>query len=162
MSIENVPTRQIDPPILERLGKFVVHWSLLEALVSDLFVATISSEIGNLLVVTQSVSASTISGWIRTQISFRQTPPDVDEEIRSILGEYDELRAERNSLVHGLWGTDKSNSGTATVQTVRLDRRVPVVDRLVTATDLDDLVDTTLRIYQRLLAFMDAHKLRHS
>ena len=153
------PTRQIDPPILERLGEFVVVWSLLESMVADLFVATIKSDIGNLMVVTQGVSANTISGWIRTSIEFRYTPPDEARQIREILDEYDKLRAERNALIHGLWGTDKSGPGTALVQTVRLGRRTPIVDRLITVSDLDDLIDVTLGLYAKLLAFMRAHGL---
>ncbi len=130
-------------------------------MVADLFVATIKSDIGDLMVVTQNVSANTISAWIRTTIEFRNTPPEVANEIREILNEYDELRAERNSLIHGLWGTDKSGPGTVMVQTVRLNRNTPIVDRLITTADLDDLIGVTLNLYSQLLALMKAHGLTY-
>ena len=47
MSNDDTPTRQIDPPVLECLGRFVVHWSLLEGMVSDLFVAVVSSDVSH-------------------------------------------------------------------------------------------------------------------
>ena len=125
MSTDQYPTRQIDPQILECLGEFVVVWSLLENVVADLFVATISSDIGNLLVVTKNVSASTISGWVRTMIGVRVTPQETADELRELLNEYDVLRAERNALIHGLWGTNKSGPGTVMVQTMRIGRRPP-------------------------------------
>lgn len=154
-------TRHIDAEILQGLGEFVVFWGLLEAIVADLFVATISSKIDNLQVVTKSVSASTISGWIRTMINIRPTSPEVSAEIASILNEYDGIRAERNALVHGIWGTDKSGPGTAMVQSIRLDRAIPAVDTLITASDLRDLIEAALGLYTRILSFMDANNLAH-
>ncbi|MDP3938239.1 MAG: hypothetical protein Q8R92_08895 [Deltaproteobacteria bacterium] len=154
-------SRPIDPEILQELGQFVVFWGLLEGIVADLFVATISSDIGNLFVVTKSVSASTISGWIRTTINFRKTPEAAREEVTSMLDEYDRLRGERNALIHGMWGTDKSGPGTVMVQTIRLDRAVPAVDTLITASDLRDLIDATLGLYVRVRDFMGTNGLAH-
>lgn len=154
-------SRPIDPEILQQLGQFVVFWGLLESIIADLFVATVSADIGNLLVVTKSVSASTISGWIRTTIEFRHTPIEERAELTEMLNEYDLLRGERNALIHGLWGTDKSGPGTVMVQTTRLDRAIPVVDTLITARDLSDLVDATLSLYSRVRTFMDANRLAH-
>lgn len=147
----------VDPALLARLGTLIVRWSLIEQLLCDLFAATISAPPGPLQIVTQSTSAATVTEWIRTAINVRPTPPETKAEIEDILNDIDEARAERNALVHGLWGTDKSPPGTAMVQTVRLGREPPIRDRLVTAADLDVLVDETLALRQRLFAFLRRH-----
>lgn len=155
------PTRHIDPEILQGLGEFVVVWGLLEGLVQDLFVATVEGKIGPMMVVTSTISASTISNWIRTTIGFRPTPAPLELEIREILNEYDELRGERNALIHGLWGTDRSGPGTVLVQTLRLDRKPPVRGQLVTAADLVELIQLTLSLSDRFRKLLDRHGLAH-
>ena len=89
-------------------------------------------------VVTASVSASTVSDWIRTLLRARHIPNEPPEEIMSLLTDIDRIRGERNALVHGLWRSHVS--GSALVQTVKWDRSEVVKDELVTRTDLDELI----------------------
>lgn len=161
MSESKTPPRHIDPEILQGLGEFVVVWGLLENLVQDLFIATVEGKAGPMMVVTKAISASTISNWIRTTIGFRQTQPDFERAALEFLNDYDELRAERNSLIHGLWVTDASGPGTVLVHTIRLDRRPPVVGRIVTAGDLRELIQETLVVAERLRRLMDTHNIPH-
>ena len=51
--------------------------------------------------------------------------------LEETLTEINELRAERNALIHGVWATT-TEPGTALVQTVRLQRRQVVQGELVT------------------------------
>lgn len=130
---------------------------MLDSVIADLFAAAVSANRGNLLIVTQNVSAATLTDWTRTMVRFRQTPPEAAEFLETIFKEIDTLRPERNALVHGLWGTDRSPEGTVMVQTIRIGRSEPVRDRLVTAAELDALIHDTVTIRQALDAFCREH-----
>ena len=168
MPTDAVKMPQIDPALLERLGCLVVWWAFVETLVADLFVATLTRgnatqpiDPGTLAIVTKNVSQATLTDWIRTMIDVRYTPANEAKKIRDLLNEVDELRAERNALVHGLWGNDRSPPGTAMVQTIRLERREMIHDLLITPTDLDVLIERTLDVIHQLLAFLIRHDLPH-
>jgi hypothetical protein len=88
--------------------------------------------------ITNSVSASTVSGWIRTLLAARYGDDDPPAEIMALLDNVDRLRMERNTLVHGLWSPHVP--GAAEVQTIRWNRREVVKGEIVTASDLDHLV----------------------
>jgi hypothetical protein len=144
-------TRQIEPELLERLGLFIVRWSLVEACVSDLFVLLTGGNPGSMIVVTSSISTSTITDWIRALIETHQkTPHDLVNEINDVLTEVDHLRSERNILVHGLWETT-GPANSVVVQTVRLGRNEIIRGRVVTASDLDSIIDDTLEVTSKLL-----------
>ncbi len=169
MPTNRAGTPQIDPAFFERLGRLIVHWAYVERLIGDLFTATLTAagarqpiDPGSLLVVTQGVSQATLTDWTRTMIEARYTPPDEADELCGVLKEADELRAERNVLAHGLWGTDKSPPGTAMVQTTRLERRDMIRDRLITTADLDDLIERTVSLRNRLGAWLSSHGFRYS
>lgn len=169
MPSDDQETRQIEAELLERLGRVVIGWARVERLVADLFSATLIKsdagqpvDPGSLIIVTQNVSLATLTAWIRTMIEVRQTPDETALEIREMLNEVDELRAERNALVHGLWGTDKSLPGTVMVQTTRLERREMIRDELVTAKDLDHLDNGILRVTKALIQFLSVHSLPHT
>jgi hypothetical protein len=142
-------TREIEPELLQRLGLFMVRFAHLENCLSNLFVKMTGGEPGLMIVVTANVSQTSISDWIRTILEIAHSPHEWANEIRSILDDLDELRAERNTLVHGLWTTD-SAAGSVVVQTVRLDRREIIKGRVLTAADLGILIEEALSIYKRL------------
>jgi hypothetical protein len=158
MTNDDAKVEKIDPSLLIRLGRFVVNWAYLEDFLGDLFAAVVSADPGNLRVVTQNVSSATLTEWIRTTIRFRPTPEESAAELEKLLNEIDELRAERNSLVHGLWGTAEGHSTIALIQTVRIGRREPGRDWAVTTADLDALVDETQNLTFRLVAFLRTHE----
>ena len=151
MSVDSPDTRQIEPELLERLGLFVVRWSFVEKCVSDLFILLTKGDPGSMIVVTSSISTSTITDWIRALIETHQkTPHDLVNEINGVLTEVDHLRSERNVLIHGLWGTD-GPANSVVIQTVRLGRNEIIRGRVVTASDLDSLIDDSLEVTRRLL-----------
>jgi hypothetical protein len=157
MADDNDPTLPIDPALLLRLGRFVVYWAVLEDLVGDLFAATVSADPGNLRVVTQNVSSATLTEWIKTTIRFRPTPEPSLADVEQLTNEIDDLRAERNALVHGLWGTAEGHPSVALIQTIRIGRRTPGRDWAVTAADLDACIHECLQLTSRLRVFLDAH-----
>ena len=159
MSPADPKTRQIEPEFFEKLGRLLQHWALIDAGLVELLAACLHSDPGMTLLLAQTVSGSTVTDWCRKMSRILDTPEDSLRELESILGEIDELRAERNALVHGVWGTDVSGAETILVQTVRLHAAQPVRQRLVTLADLDDLIRETLGIYSQLLAFLRAHGL---
>ena len=142
-------SREIEPELLQQLGLVIVRWSLIEAWVNDLFVAMTEADAASMIVVTTNVSQSSITGWIRTLLDVRQTPPDLAEEIRDVLNEVDEIRNERNAFVHGLWFTT-GPSNSAIVQSTRLERREMVQDVVVTEADLRDMVSRIVHLSGRL------------
>lgn len=113
MPTDGPETRQIEPELLQRLGRLIVEWSYVEILVQDVFAWATGGERGIMNVVTKNVSLGSITGWLRTVANVKNTPPDLYNELLEILDEVDALRAERNALVHGLWGTDASPPMTA-------------------------------------------------
>lgn len=141
-------TRPIEPELLERLGRVVVTWSVIERWISELFIFITKGTPGLMYVVTESISQSTLTGWNRTLLDIVDIPTEILDELRDILNEVDELRAERNMLVHGLWGTS-GPADSVVVQTVRLDRKDIVRDVVITASDLDDLIDRILQLHAR-------------
>jgi hypothetical protein len=168
MPPEQAPTRRIEDVILRNLGELVVVSAYLEHLVGDLFSATLTNtatgaapDPGSLLVVTQNVSPATLTDWIRALLKARPTPPYVLDELKEILNDVDEARRERNALVHGLWGTDHSPAGTATVQTVRVGNSPPIRDQLVTPDDLHALIEQVLDVAERLRLFLAHNGLPH-
>lgn len=152
-------TRQIEPELLQRLGLVVVRWSGLEKWVSELFSFMMKASPGLMYVVTESISQNTLTGWIRTLLDIMETPPAIEAELRDVLNDIDEIRSERNALVHGLWSTT-GPADSVIVQTVRLERREMVRSEVVTAADLDDLIDRMLHAHVRMLAIAKAIGMR--
>ena len=149
-------TREIDPELLQRLGAIVTRWAFVEQCCSDLFTLVSGGNPGTMPIVTSNISNRSVVEWTRTLMDIRYESEDweIDRDAREALADVDELRDQRNALVHGLWGTDKSGPGTAMVQTVRLERATMIRDWLVTSADLDELIDDILDVTARLLSVL--------
>ncbi|KAF0165239.1 MAG: hypothetical protein FD157_1591 [Rhodocyclaceae bacterium] len=107
-----------------------------------------------MLAVTSTTSANTITGWIRAIIgAHKKTPHDLVNEINEALSEVDRLRAERNTLVHGLWVTIGPEN-SAIVQTTNLGRDEIIKELVVTAADLHELINDTLEVGSTLRALV--------
>lgn len=154
-----MPTREIEPELLQRLGLLVVRWAFVEQCVADLFILLTGGLPGTMPVVTANVSNRSLVEWTRTLMDIRYESEDweIDKETREALLNVDELRAQRNALVHGLWGTE-GPANSACVQTVRLDRKEIIQDVVVTAADLDDLIHDILDVTARLLSILKRAK----
>lgn len=135
-------------PLMETFGRFVTQWSILDRLIGYAFVSVAKADSVYSLVFTQSIMASTIQGWLRTTANLHYAQhPDL-AAFNEVLVEIDELRADRNALVHGLWKRGVEPN-TAIVQTIRLERSEIVKSELLTVADVEQLVSDTINLIAR-------------
>jgi hypothetical protein len=132
------PPKPVAAPLLAGLGLVITRWAYIDFLMGEFLSFLLEANPAMMYVVTGNVSASTISDWIRTILAARYIPDDPPAEIMALLTTIDELRAERNGMVHGLW--ERGNvPGTALVQTVRWERTEILKTELTTKGDLKEL-----------------------
>jgi hypothetical protein len=148
------PYDLVDGPVLDALGAFIVRWSYIDRMISSAFVNVLGADRALSYVFTQSTNAATIQGWLRNAIEFRALKYPVEnlKDFQALLTHVDEVRAERNALIHGLWERGPAPN-TAIVQTVRLERSEVLKEELVTLGDLVDLDHDALRIINDLSAW---------
>jgi hypothetical protein len=141
---------EIDPALLEGLGRVVYQWAFVEAVEGMMLAFLVQANWELSQVVTARVSGSTMTGWIRTLVPVRFTDPTTQDRILDLLTRIDEARAERNAFVHGMW-TPGNVPHTAFVTSIRWDRREVMVNRVVGADDLHSLAETIGEIYEELV-----------
>lgn len=159
---DELEARQIEPVFFEKLGRFITRWALIETGLVELLTACLQSEPGMTLLLSQQVSASTLTQWVRTMSQLGNNPKEAVAELEKILDDINVLRTERNALVHGLWVTNASGPGTVIVHTLRLHKTTPTRERLITPAELDALIQQTLELHHRLNNFLVAHGIRPS
>jgi hypothetical protein len=130
----------IDPELRERLGQIVIRWASADSWISALLATIAHADPGAMTLITNNVSASTQSRWIRGLLAFRKNEAVAGARVKELLQRADELRARRNELIHGLWDSTDCEPRTAKVQTINLERSEPLRERLVTVEELDQLV----------------------
>ena len=69
--------REIEPEFLERLGRIVTQWALIEATEGEIVSQLLDADPGGMYVMTQSVSGQTLTNWIRTLEPIRLTHPSL-------------------------------------------------------------------------------------
>jgi len=107
-----------------------------------------------MFIITQNVSASTVSDWIRILTPLHVSDPNTQASLLTLLATVNEIRAERNALVHGLW-REGPEPNTAIIQTIRLDRAEIIKDEFATAADLNDLIQRSTEALIEALALRD-------
>lgn len=142
----------IAPRLYTLLGQAVTRWSYVEAEMNNLLAYLLHADAGSMYVVTQSVAAATVSNWTRvmSEVHFRNHPYIV-EDLHKLLAEIDEIRAERNTYVHGIWSAESEDA--ALVMTMRWERSEVSKDELVTEADLTSLLERTTEVYEALVRF---------
>lgn len=137
----DVPRPQpLHPDLAIALGRVIVRWSALEYWITLLLGTMLRADQAAMSVVGNSVSVSTQSKWIRALLAGKPEEQAAADEINELLRRADDLRAERNEFVHGIWDETNCEPGTALIDTVNLERVEIIRSRLVTPQDLDDLV----------------------
>lgn len=131
-------TRQISPAFYEALGRITTSWSFLEAMMNEFLGYMLKSEPGFVYVISQSVSNSTVIGWIRTTLKLHAFDAGTQQEIVRFLNRADEARAERNVLVHGWW-LDSPDANAVHIRTVRYERKEIIRVEVHTLADLQSL-----------------------
>lgn len=124
----------------QRIGRIAVEWSWVEHLCSDLLAHFCSADPGAMYVITQNVSNSTVTDWLRTIGHIKLSQPDASEALKELLLEVDAARTERNTIVHGTW-LGHTEDGFAIVNTFKWERAEVSKDELYSIADLDDLID---------------------
>jgi hypothetical protein len=130
----------VDPELAAPLGQIIVRWSTLEYLVSMLLGTFLSADQAGMIVITNNIAVSVQSKWIRALMSAHEHEAQHNERVVDLLTRANDLRADRNEYVHGIWTTVDCEPKTALVQTVNLDRSEIIKTRLVTSQDLNELV----------------------
>jgi hypothetical protein len=136
-----------------KLGKIVTRWTMVEKMLSLLLGTVLSADQAAISVVANAISSSTQSKWIRILLSSSGTDENQSKLVLDLLTRADDLRQERNELVHGVWDPTGCEPNTALVETINLDRSETIRTRLVTPHDLDDLlreIDSWLEGYVTL------------
>jgi hypothetical protein len=123
-----------------RLGQIVTRWTMVEKMVSLLLGTTLLADQAALSVLSNSISISTQSKWIKVLLSNPGTDQAHSNLVIDLLSRADDLRQERNELVHGVWDSTSCEPQTSLVETINIDRTEIIRSRLVTAHDLDDLL----------------------
>ncbi len=141
--------REIEPEFHERLGRIITNWAVIDSLQTEFLAHLLQADPGSMYIMTQNVSAKTVTGWIRTMTPIHLSDQESQQRIADLLNKIDEMRADRNALVHGLWSTE-STAGTVLVQTVRWERAEIVKGEIWTLADLDELVDRLLPLREEL------------
>lgn len=134
------PSSDFDPEMLRLLGAIVVQWSYVEHFVSDLFTYMTKGVPFAMAIVTSSVNVSTLTKWITTLLDLSESPHGWESAVRETLAEVDDLRLDRNTLVHGRW-IPGEEPGLALVYTIRLERSTVMKDDVTTVDDLNTLLD---------------------
>jgi len=129
----------ITPELYEALGRIVVAWSAIEAILAEFLSLLIPADPVGMYVLNQTASIDQKMKWIRT-LSALRLDPSILVSLEGLFGRIDEARSERNDYVHGLWATNGCSPGEALVQTVNLNRAEIIRTQFTTRPDLDDLI----------------------
>lgn len=122
--------------LMTGLGTIVTRWTYIDHLMGEFLSFLVEGKPALMYVITNNVSARTISEWIRTLLPLRFEESALGE-LTELLTKIDDLRRERNALVHGLWSPH--TPGSAEVQTIRWERREVIKVEFVTIGDLKEL-----------------------
>lgn len=129
----------VDPDLCLRLGQIVTKWTIMEKLISWLLGTCMLADLAAVSVVANSASVSTQMKWIRALMSAHEHERDQNDRVAALLRRAEDIRQDRNELVHGTWNSENCDPGTCLVEIVNLDRPEIIRSRLVTTHDLDDL-----------------------
>jgi hypothetical protein len=129
----------VEPELRARLGQIVIKWTDAESLISWTTATFLMADLAAMSVVSGSTSISAQMKWIRALLSSHYHEDEYNNQVISMLDRAEELRQERNELVHGTWNSDKCETGTCLVEITNLARSEIIRSRLVTLHDLDDL-----------------------
>lgn len=129
----------VTPPestIYERIGKIASEWAWVEMLLGEALAHFCHADPGSMYVITHNVSVATQTDWLRTLTEIQVKDATTKKVILDLLGEVDDARTERNTIVHGTWRAHHE-PGFAWVQTFKWDRAEVVRDELWSLGDLD-------------------------
>lgn len=131
------PDSSIASELAWRLGQIVMRWSAVEGCLSHLLATLVNADPVALSVITDGMTNSTQAQSIRTLLYVQLHNEAGIGEMLDHLTKADDLRADRNALVHGLWDATGCQKGTCQVQSFKRGR---FTSWLVTTSELDELI----------------------
>jgi hypothetical protein len=134
-----------EPAIYERVGRIAAEWSWVEMLLGETLSHFCHADPGSMYVITQNVSAATVTDWLRTLVQIKVKEDTSAKIILDLLTEIDAARAERNTVVHGVWRAHEE-PGFGWVQTFRWERSEVVKNELWSLADLDAVAEDLMRL----------------
>ena len=140
----------VHPSLSEGLGMIVQRWAYVEALEGEFLAFLVGAKHGNLYAITQASSGKAITSWLRTLTEIKIAHEESRVKLICLFTRIDELRAERNALVHGLWSA-APEAQAATVQTVNLARSHLIITSVVTCPDLQHLLEDIGEVIDELI-----------
>jgi hypothetical protein len=138
-------TPEPDAAIYARIGRIAAEWSWLEKLLDEMLAHFCRADPGSMYVITQSAANSNVVAWLRVLTQIHIKNPETATVLIDLFNEIDAIRAERNTVVHGLW-RGHADAEFATVHTLRWDRQEVARDELWSASDLDALIADVQRM----------------
>jgi hypothetical protein len=130
----------IDPELLWRLGKIVTLWASVESWIAMLLGTLMNADLGASSYLTNNVSNALQIKCVRALLSVHARKEPATKDVVDLLDRADEIRTERNELLHGIWDATDCEPKTALINSANLDRAEIIRDRLVTVPDLDRLI----------------------
>lgn len=143
------PIITLKPEFQQLLGAIVESWAYVDGTVNEMLSFMCEADPGSMYAITQNVSASSVSTWVRTLVEVRLPDDPNRQVILDLLSEIDRLRSERNAVVHGFW-TMESGGEAAIVQTFKWDRREIAKHDLMTRADMEDLLTRVNEVRWRI------------
>ena len=131
------PDSSIASELAARLGEIVMRWSAVEGCLAHLLATLLNADPVALSVITDGVTNATQAQSIRTLLYAQLHNQAGIGEMLDHLTRADDLRADRNALVHGLWDTTDCQKGACRVHSFRSGR---FASWLVTSAELDELI----------------------
>jgi hypothetical protein len=131
------PDRSIASELASRLGQIVMRWSAVEGCLSHLLATLVNADPVALSVMTDSMTKATQAQSIRALLYVQLHNEAGIGELLDHLTKADDLRADRNALVHGLWDATGCQSGACQVHSFKSGR---FTSWLVTTAELDELI----------------------
>jgi hypothetical protein len=140
---------RVEPVLLEYLGRICTAWSTAEGHLGALLTCLLNASPLRMHVITQPMSDATLVQRVRTLCEVDIEDEKILSAVLDLLKRVDEIRSERNALVHGLWRPGPEPQ-TAIVNSLRLDRREIMKDELFTLPDLEEVLDRIVEINGKL------------
>jgi hypothetical protein len=138
-SMQTTKFSNIDPKFTSRLGQVAINWAVIENWLGHLLGTLIDADLGGASILTNEMGASTVIKAINIILDINEPEQPELKAVRELIKEADELRLDRNELVHSIWETTP-DPDACSIDIIGWQRAEIVRSRIVTTTDLDQLL----------------------
>lgn len=127
----------IEVELTKRLGQLAISWASIENWLAHLLASLVNADLGAMQAITGEMGAATMIKAIKVLISVHEPKDPSLSAVRELVEYADDIRMERNELIHGAWDPTNCEPGTCLVQTVAMRWSEIIRERLVTTHDID-------------------------